>query len=107
MDIETNDDVDREVVRRIKAGEPYMCIGATVEDHQRTVDRAIRELRNENALLRQALAEAAIPLEVLHGLDNRWHHPRLAFWWGRLVSDDLRGQIKQAVTAIRETVGRL
>lgn len=94
----------RDVIDRMKDGRPWMAIGTDVELCQRT---AMAELRNENALLRQALVEAAIPLEVMYALGNRWHHPRLSKWWGRLVSDDLRGQIKQAVTAIRETLPRV
>lgn len=95
---------DEDLVNRMKSGEPFLALGRTVDQVNQLQMQALAELRNDNALLRQALTEAAIPLEVLHALGNRWSHPRLSFWWQRLVTDDLRHQIRQAVTAIRETM---
>lgn len=96
-------DADRDLIDRMKDGRAYLVIDKTLDEIGQLQIRALAELRNENALLRQALVECAIPLEVMDALNSDWKHPRLMHWWRKLVSRDLREQIHQGVVACRET----
>lgn len=96
-------DAEREIVDRMKDGRGYIAIGCDSHKLDELKGRAMRELRNDNALLRQALAECAIPLEVMDALNSDWKHWRLMHWWRKLVSPDLRNQIHRGVIACRET----
>lgn len=93
-----------DLARRMKSGESYIAMGFDSHDQQQMMQQALCELRNDNALLRQALGEAAIPLEVMHALGHDWRHPKCRWWWRRLVSDDLRRQIRQGVEALRSVL---
>jgi hypothetical protein len=81
-------------------GKCIRCIAVERDCYRQAMERA-EELRDR---YRDALRYTVAPLEVMHALGHDWQHPRLAVWWRRLVSRDLRRQIRDGVYAAREAV---
>lgn len=68
-------------------------------------ERQLWDAQARVEVLERTLVKAAIPLEVLHGLEVRsWYTPRLRKWWRRLVTPKLRNEIMEAVMEIRAAI---
>jgi hypothetical protein len=65
------------------------------------LESAIAASRESESRLREALAEAMIPLEALNMLGHRWGVPRLQRSWDRLVTSELREQVTKSVETAR------